>query len=348
MGDVRGLEGRFELESGRSAGVAVDPLVPGSWVLSIEGVDQSHVDLGDPGSLFYDYVRRIGAVIDRIDLPGRPITVVHLGAGALTLARYVQATRPGSAQLVVEYERGLVDAVLERLPVPAGTHLTLREGDAAAVVADLIAPDGSAQDGGAWAGRADLVVDDLYSGLTTPAHLTTPEWYSAVGGLLGPRGMLVVNVADDDGLPGVRSRLAAIAPALPYRLVLGPTSVLTDAQAGNAVILASRDPAVLDLADDLRRGGPHPSAVLDAHDLPFPGSAAASHAPMPNDRFPSGETGDPCDAATPDDRSPSGGTRGPSDATTPDDRSPSGETRGPSDATTSATAPVTETPTRGR
>ena len=80
----------------------------------------------------------------------------------------------------------------------------------------------------------------------------------------------MVNVADDDGLPGLRSRLAALAPSLPHRLVLGPTSVLTDARAGNAVVLASRDSAVLDLADELRRAGPHPSAALDARHFDSP------------------------------------------------------------------------------
>jgi spermidine synthase len=250
--------------SGRMAEIAADPLVPGAWVLSIDGAEQSHVDLGDPGDLFYDYVRRIGAAIDHLATPGRPLRTVHLGAGALTLARYLQATRPGSEQLAVEFERGLLDEVTARLPLPAGTRLTVREGDAAEVVAALLSRRSE------WAGSTDLVIDDLYRGITTPPHLTTAAWYADTSRLLAPGGVLVVNVADDDGLPGLRGRLAAIAPSLPHRLVLGPTSVLTDARAGNAVVLASRDPAVLALADDLRQAGPHPSAALDARHFDSP------------------------------------------------------------------------------
>jgi hypothetical protein len=250
--------------SGRMAEIAPDPLVPGAWVLSIDGTEQSHVDLRNPGHLFYDYVRRIGAAVDRLATPGRPLRTVHLGAGALTLARYLQATRPGSEQLAVEYEQGLLRAVTSRLPLPEGTRLTVREGDAAEVVATLLAGAGE------WVGSADLVIDDLYHGITTPPHLTTAEWYAGASRLLTPGGVLVVNVADDDGLPGLRSRLAALAPSLPHRLVLGPGSVLTDARAGNAVVLASRDPAVLALADDLRRAGPHPSAALDAKHVRSP------------------------------------------------------------------------------
>lgn len=260
--------------SGSVAEIAPDPLVPGAWVLSIDGTEQSHVDLRDPGDLFYDYVRRIGAAIDRLATPGDPLRTVHLGAGALTLARYLQATRPGSEQLAVESEHGLLEPVTSLLPLPEGIRLTVREGDASAVVAALLA------DAHGWVGSADLVIDDLYHGITTPPHLTTAEWYAGTSRLLAASGVLVVNIADDDGLPGLRRRLAALTPSLPHRLVLGPTSVLTDERAGNAVVLASRDPSVLALADDLRRAGPHPSAALDARHFESP----ADDTPTPKGR----------------------------------------------------------------
>ena len=56
--------------------------------------DDTHVDPDRPELLVYEYVQQIGHVID--ELPDGPLTVVHLGAGALTLPRYVAATRPGS------------------------------------------------------------------------------------------------------------------------------------------------------------------------------------------------------------------------------------------------------------
>ena len=83
------------------------------------------------------------------------LRTVHLGAGALTLARYLQATRPGSEQLAVEFERGLLDEVTARLPLPAGSRLTVREGDAAEVVAALLSRRSE------WVGSTDLVIDDL-------------------------------------------------------------------------------------------------------------------------------------------------------------------------------------------
>ena len=90
---------------------------PAAWVLLVDGVAQSHVDLDDPRYLDFEYVRRLGHVIDTAAPPGQQLRVLHLGAGALTLARYVAATRPGSAQLAVDADAALVDLVRRRLPV---------------------------------------------------------------------------------------------------------------------------------------------------------------------------------------------------------------------------------------
>jgi hypothetical protein len=243
--------------SGSLAEIAPDPLIPDSFVLTIGGTAQSHVALADPGTLFYDYVRRIGNAIDRIRLPGEPITAVHLGAGALTLPRYVQATRPDSEQHVVELEENLVDFVTAHLPLPAGTDLAVHPGDAAERLVDLAPFLG---------GQADLVVADLYQGTTTPPHLRTTAFFERAADLLVPAGVLAVNVADDEGLPALREQLAALAAVLPRMLVLGPASVLRDAHTGNAVVLASRSPELMTWADSLRLAGPHPGAVLSSED----------------------------------------------------------------------------------
>ena len=102
-----------------------------AWMLLIDGVPQSHVDLDDPGYLDFEYVRRIGHVIDEAAPAGQPLRVLHLGAGALTLARYVASTRPGSPQLAVEVDAALVDLIRLRLP-PRNPRLRVRVGDARA------------------------------------------------------------------------------------------------------------------------------------------------------------------------------------------------------------------------
>src|SRR3954454_16596895 len=90
----------------------------GSWMLLVNGTPQSHVDLDDPGHLEFEYVRRIGHVLDLAAEEGRPLDVVHLGDGALTLPRYVAVTRPGSRQRVAESDEPLTDLVRAHLPPP--------------------------------------------------------------------------------------------------------------------------------------------------------------------------------------------------------------------------------------
>src|SRR3984885_12867857 len=94
---------------GRTVELLGDLDRPGAWMLLIDGTPQSHVDLDDPRHLEFEYMRRLGHVIDLAAPPAQPLRVLHLGAGALTLARYVTATRPGSTQVAVEVDAPLID-----------------------------------------------------------------------------------------------------------------------------------------------------------------------------------------------------------------------------------------------
>ena len=139
--------------------------VSGGWALQIGGVEQSHVDLEDPTRIVHEYLRRMANVLDEAWPHGQPLRVAHLGAGALTLARYVQATRPGSAQVVIEIERELPTLVMTALPMPAGTDLEVVIGDARE---ELAAMEGR---------RFDAIVLDVFSGEESPAHLAAKDFY---------------------------------------------------------------------------------------------------------------------------------------------------------------------------
>jgi hypothetical protein len=53
---------------------------PGAWMLLVDGVPQSHVDLGDPWHLELEYMRHLGHLIDLAAPPGSPLRVLHLAA----------------------------------------------------------------------------------------------------------------------------------------------------------------------------------------------------------------------------------------------------------------------------
>ncbi|MDT0116977.1 fused MFS/spermidine synthase [Microbacterium sp. PRF11] len=245
------------LSDGSIARVAPSGFVSGSELV-VDGTPQSHVDLDDPTHLHFEYVARMGAVIDRLRMPGQPLTAVHLGAGALTLPRYVEATRPGSRQQVIELEPALWDLVRENLPLPRGAAVRVRIGDARAGLSRLPA---------ALTGAVDLLVSDVYSGAQTPAHLTTVEFYRAAAGLLAPDGVLLVNVSDGPGLAFARRQVATIREVLPEVIVLAEVQVLKGRRFGNLVVAASAAPLPVEWLPRLMAAGPHPAKVAQGAEI---------------------------------------------------------------------------------
>ncbi|AMG83723.1 MULTISPECIES: spermidine synthase [Microbacterium] len=220
------------------------------YELVVDDTPQSHVDLDDPTHLHFEYIVRMGAVIDQLR-PGS-LTAVHLGAGALTIPRYIDATRPGSRQQVIELEAPLVQLVREHLPLPKGAAIRLRIGDAREGVRKLPA---------ALHGACDLVVSDVYSGAQTPAHLTSVEFYRELAALLAPGGVLLVNVADGPGLAFARRQAATIAEVLPEIGILADTQVLKGRRFGNLVVAASAAALPTEWLPRMLAAGPHPAKI---------------------------------------------------------------------------------------
>lgn len=246
------------LASGLHAEIRPDRFVPGAFELVVDGTPQSHVNLDDPTDLFFEYIRRMGHVIDRIGDPGRPLTALHLGAGAFTIPRYVEATRPGSRQQVLELEPALVDLVRESLPLPRGASLRVRYGDARETLGKL--PPG-------LRGAADLLVVDIFGGARIPAHVTSREFYSLAAQYLSSEGVMLVNVADGAGGVFARGQVATISDVLADVAVLAEPQVLKGRRYGNFVIVASASPLPLEWMPRLMAGGPHPAAVVHGREL---------------------------------------------------------------------------------
>lgn len=248
----------IRLDSGLHAVIRPDRHVAGAFELVVDGTPQSQVNLDDPTDLFFEYVRRMGHVIDLIGMPGQPITALHLGAGGLTIPRYVEATRPGSRQQVLELERGLVDLVRRELPLPRGASIRIRYGDARSTLERL--PAG-------LRGSADLVVVDIFGGARIPAHVTSREFYALAASYLSSSGVLLVNVADGAGGAFARGQVATVSDVLADTAVLAEAQVLKGRRYGNFVIVGSASPLPLEWMPRLMAGGPHPAAVVHGREL---------------------------------------------------------------------------------
>ncbi|MEF2976819.1 spermidine synthase [Subtercola sp. YIM 133946] len=253
--EIRPDELQFARRGTAQAGTesSAEPAVASDgFTLYIGGEPQSHVFVEHQTHLLFDYLQRIANVVDLFAPTGEPIAALHLGAGALTLPRYIAITRPDSQQFVLESEENLLDFVTSHLPLPRGTEFTVRTDDA--------------RRGLPWAatfGPFDLIVLDVYAGSSTPSHLTTVEFYTQVAAMLSPQGILMVNVADDAGLALVRAQTAALAAALEHVVILGSKDLIVGLGEGNAVLVGSPAPGILDLVPRLAAEGPHPAGIVE-------------------------------------------------------------------------------------
>ena len=229
---------------------------PGSWLLYLGDAPQSQVDLTDPRHLEFEYVQRIAHLLDVAAPAGAPLRVLHLGGGALTLPRYLAATRPGSSQLVAETDGALMDLVREHLPLGrARGRIRVRIADAREVLGS-VAP-----------GRFDVVISDVFAGARTPPHLTTVECAQLAARALGPGGRYIQNVADGPPLSFAKQQAATVAQVFTHGLLVAEPGVLRRRRFGNLVLAGSQ--AELP-ADELRRraaGDPFAARVLDGADL---------------------------------------------------------------------------------
>jgi len=268
------------LASGMHAEIRPDRWVPGAFELVVDGTPQSHVNLDNPAELFFEYVSRMGHVIDQLKMPGEPLTALHLGAGALTIPRYIEATRPGSRQQVLELEPELVELVRRELPLPRGASIRVRYGDARASLAKL--PAG-------LRGAVDVLVVDVFGGARIPAHVTSVEFYRECAAFLAPAGVLLVNVADGSGAAFARGQAATLTMVLDDVAVLAEPQVLRGRRFGNFVLVASHSPLPLEWMPRLRAGGPHPATLAHGLELrnwiagaPVVTDATALPSPPPN------------------------------------------------------------------
>ena len=266
--------------SGYLAIVTDDKWVPGAFTLTVDGTPQSHVNLQDPSQLFFEYVQRMGHVIDQLGMPGQPITAVHLGAGALTLPRYIEATRPGSRQQVIELESDLIDLVRAELPWSSKASIRVRHGDAREVLEKL--PRG-------LIGTVDVLVVDVFSGARTPAHVTSVEFYRSAAKLLAPHGVLLANIADGPGLVFARGQAATLQAVMGNVAALAETQVLKGRRFGNIVLVGSGLELPFEWMPRLLAAGPHPSKLVDGPELrefiagaPIVTDATAVRSPPPS------------------------------------------------------------------
>lgn len=228
---------------------------PRARLLTLDGAPQSYVDPGDPRHLEFEYARRVGHVLDTAAPPGRPLAVLHCGAGALTLPRYTAATRPGSRQHVVDVDGELLAFVAEQLPLPPGSGIRTETADARAALEAQ--PPGS----------LDAVISDVYRGARVPPHLTTLPYVRAARRALGDRGRYVANLADSAPFRFLASQLATLGAVFAHRCLIAEPGVLRGRRFGNVVLVGSEAPLPVDALARRCAADPFPARIWEGAEL---------------------------------------------------------------------------------
>ncbi len=224
---------------------------PSAYTLRIGRTDQSYVDLDDPRRLEFDYVQRIADAIDATGMPGGRLGVVHIGGAGMTLPRYVAATRPQSAQIVLEPDVELTQFVREQLPLPKRSGIKVRGLDGRDGVADL-------RDH-----YADVVVVDAFDGARVPGHLTTLEFFADVRRVLTGAGTVMINLTDRAPFAYGRRVVAGVAASFEHVLMSAEPATLKGRRFGNVLILGS--PAPLPHGELARQAGTGPFPYRVVH-----------------------------------------------------------------------------------
>ncbi|GAA2015478.1 fused MFS/spermidine synthase [Nakamurella flavida] len=244
---------------------------PDGLTLYLDTLRHSCIHPDDPARLDFSYARLFADTLAVAGPDDAPLDVVHVGGGGFSLPRYVQATRPGSTNVVLELDPTLVEIAEQQLGLVRSADLQVRVGDARTALREL--PDSS----------ADVVLGDAFGGLAVPWHLTTVEWAQEVDRVMRPDGMYVLNLIDHPPYRFARAELATLRQVFGSVAVLGPPDRLAGTTGGNLVIVAAHRPidAAALLAVNRARGGT--DAALAGDDVT---GFVADAAPLTDDHAP--------------------------------------------------------------
>ena len=233
-----------------------DDLIPGSKILAIGDAPQSHVNLAHPEEVFYEYLARIANHLTALRPETRPLKMLHLGAGALTLVRWASVVYPSSTHVAVDIERELLDFVLTHLPLPQGCELSPIVADARSVLAEQLFDE-----------KFDVIVLDIFSGPEAPEHLTTAAYYAELKNSLTNDGLLFVNIGDDPPLDFTCSQVEAARTSFETVMLSSSPDMFTKRFPGNMILTASSKAFHEDQILQCQSKGPFPSEVRRGMDL---------------------------------------------------------------------------------
>ncbi|WP_041631774.1 spermidine synthase [Corynebacterium maris] len=224
--------GNYEISTGK-AEVVADEFRSDAYVLYVNGVPSSHVSIGRPRDLDFEYMRWLAAAIEHFvdaHLDPARLRVTHLGGAACTMARYFADVWPESRHTVVELDDKLASYVREWFDIPRAPTVKIRVGEARRVT-DSFKP-----------ATRDVIIRDVFAGETTPESLTTLEFFRSAHSSLAPGGLYAANCGDRSDLRLAKAELAGMAQVFEHVAVISDPAMLKGRRYGNIILLGSDTP----------------------------------------------------------------------------------------------------------
>ena len=254
--DAATIIGQYEIDTGL-AEIEADPYGAGRYILKVNGVSSSHIDLNDPSFLDFEYMRWMEPVFDfgypreLFDGRQRKLRVLHLGGGGCSMARWVAASYDNARQVVVELDAKLAELVRTHFEIPRSPLVRLRVGDAGQVLPGL--SDHS----------RDVIIRDVFAGNTTPRELTTVDYARHAQRVLDVGGTYLINCGDTADLAGARAEGATLSEVFGHVAMIADPPMFKGRRYGNIVFLASDQPLPLGAAFERNlRTAPLPAQLV--------------------------------------------------------------------------------------
>lgn len=215
-----------------TARVEEDPYRSGGLILYINGVPSSHVVIGDPQALEFEYMRWIAAVINilvhsREDLAADSLRITHLGGAGCSLARYFADLYPKSRNTVVELDAKLGELVRTWFDIPRAPRVKIRAAEARQAVENF------------YPSSREIIIRDVFAGDQTPRSLATVEFFQVLKKSLTPTGIYIANCGDHKELLGARAELAGLREVFSHVGVVADPPMLKGRRYGNIILVAS-------------------------------------------------------------------------------------------------------------
>lgn len=163
-------------------------------------VVQSAMSLSDPEALLLEYTRAM-----MIGFAFRPEaeSVLHLGLGGGSMARFIHAYLPAVRQKAVEPIPEVIEAAFGHFQLAISPRLAVVQSDGAAYLAET-------------SDRFHLILQDAFLADGAARHMQTPEFLRMVRDRLEPGGWYVNNAwgSDPVNLGVVASNMGSLFPSL--------------------------------------------------------------------------------------------------------------------------------------